>query len=97
MSKFQKFLNSKKDDNSDYFTHVNMIKPKSKLSIFDSDMENFLEMYNDHILDKLTAKHMENEIKSEIKVAFDFAETSPFPKPDSAFQGMFAEKITDSV
>ena len=55
------------------------------------------KLLNDHILDKLTAKYMEDEIKSEIKVAFDFAETSPFPEPDSAFQGMFAEKITDNV
>ena len=45
-----------------------------------------------HILDKLAVKHIEDEIQAEIQAAFDFAENSPFPKPGSAFQGMFAEK-----
>ncbi len=44
------------------------------------------------VIDKLAVEHMEYEIQTEIQVAFDFAESSPFPEPGQAFQGIFAEK-----
>lgn len=46
------------------------------------------------MLDKLAIKHMEDEIQTEIRAAFDFAENSPFPEPGYEFSGMFAENIT---
>jgi TPP-dependent pyruvate/acetoin dehydrogenase alpha subunit len=49
------------------------------------------------MLDKLAVKHMEDQIQAEIRVAFDFAESSPFPEPVSAFQGMFAEKAVPNA
>jgi pyruvate dehydrogenase E1 component alpha subunit len=48
-------------------------------------------------LDKLAVKHMEDEIQAEIRVAFDFAESSLFPEPGHAFQGMFAKKAAPNA
>ena len=45
------------------------------------------------ILDKPSIKHMEDEIQAEIRQAFDFAESSPFPEPGQAFQSIFVEKV----
>ena len=50
------------------------------------------KLFTEHILDKLAVKQMEDQIHAEIQEAFDFAESSPFPKPGHALQGMFADK-----
>ena len=49
----------------------------------------------EHVLDVSTIKHMEDEINAEIQLAFNFAETSPYPESQDAFRGIFAD--TDSV
>ncbi len=38
-----------------------------------------------------TLKRMEYELKDEIQAAFNFAENAPYPGPQEAFQGIFAE------
>lgn len=55
------------------------------------------KILTNRILDKLAVKHMEHEIEAEIRAAFDFAESSPFPEPRRAFQGMFAEKAAPNA
>ncbi len=47
------------------------------------------------VLDIRTIKQMENEIHAEIQAAFNFAENSPYPGPEEAFQGIFAEMTPD--
>ena len=51
------------------------------------------KLLTESMLDKRAVKYMEDEIQAEIRAAFDFAESSPFPEPERAFQGIFAEKV----
>jgi pyruvate dehydrogenase E1 component alpha subunit len=44
----------------------------------------------DCVLDMPTLKRMEDEIQTEIQAAFNFADNSPYPEPEEAFQGIFA-------
>lgn len=76
------------DNNIGYRTEEEFQKWKQK------DPIPFFEkkLLTENMLDKIAVKHMEDEIKDEIQIAFDFAERSPFPKPGYALQGMFAEK-----
>ncbi len=50
------------------------------------------KLFTEHILDKLALKQMEDQIHAEIQEAFDFAESSPFPKPEHSLMGLFADK-----
>jgi TPP-dependent pyruvate/acetoin dehydrogenase alpha subunit len=45
----------------------------------------------ERVLDSFTVKRMEDEIHTEIHEAFNFAENAPYPGPEEAFQGIFAE------
>ena len=49
-------------------------------------------LLTEHVLDQIAIKRMYDEIRAEIRAAFDFAEMSPFPEPAVAFEGIFAEK-----
>jgi TPP-dependent pyruvate/acetoin dehydrogenase alpha subunit len=49
----------------------------------------------EHVLDETAIKQMEDEINAEIQVAFNFAETSPYPESQDAFRGIFAD--TDPI
>ncbi len=48
----------------------------------------------ERVLDMPTIKRMEDEMQAEIQAAFNFAENSPYPGPEEAFQGIFAEMAT---
>ena len=50
------------------------------------------KILSESMLDKPAVKQMEDEIQAEIRVAFDFAESCPFPEPGQAFQSIFVEK-----
>ena len=41
--------------------------------------------------DKQKIQITENQIKKEIKQAFEFAEKSPFPKKENAYKGLYAK------
>jgi TPP-dependent pyruvate/acetoin dehydrogenase alpha subunit len=81
------------DNNIGYRTEEEFQKWKQKDPILFYEKK----LLTGHILDKLVVKKMEDEIKDEIQIAFDFAEDSPFPKPEYALQGMFAEKAGPNV
>jgi TPP-dependent pyruvate/acetoin dehydrogenase alpha subunit len=42
-------------------------------------------------LDSITLENIEREIEEEIKIAFDFAEESPFPQEDNLYKDIFKE------
>ena len=50
------------------------------------------KLLNERMLDRQEVKNMEDEIQAEILAAFDFAENSPYPESEQAFQGIFSEK-----
>ena len=50
------------------------------------------KLLTERMLDRLEVKDMEDEIQAEIQTAFDFAENSPYPESEQAFQGIFSEK-----
>ena len=55
------------------------------------------KLFTGRMLDKLAIKQMEDEIQAEILAAFDFAESSQFPEPGCAFQGLFVEKAAPNA
>ena len=50
------------------------------------------KLLNERMLNRQEVKNMEDEIQAEIQAAFDFAENSPYPESEQAFQGIFSEK-----
>jgi len=76
------------DNNIGYRTEEEFQKWKRK------DPIPFFEkkIFNEGILDEHAVRHIEEEIQTEIRAAFDFAENSPFPEPEFAFKGIFSEK-----
>ena len=78
------------DNNIGYRTEEEFQKWKQK-----DPIPNFeKKLFTENILDKLAVKQMEDQIHAEIQEAFDFAASSPFPKPGHALQGIFADKAS---
>lgn len=47
------------------------------------------QLFNEKILDEQMIKNIEKEIKTEVDLAFDYAEQSPFPEPSNAFDHLY--------
>lgn len=66
-------------------------KQKDPIALFEE------KLLTESMIDKVVIKHMDDEIKAEIWAAFDFAESSQFPDPEFAFQGLFAKEVAPNA
>ena len=66
-------------------------KQKDPIALFEE------KLLTESMIDKVAIKHMEDEIKAEIWAAFDFAESSQFPDPEFAFQGLFVKEVAPNA